>query len=96
MQVHTPQARDLLHRLWDRLLVCARTRLACDSSLNHHVDTHTFTKRADARKCTPSQARSLLHKLWIEQPENYATCLATVPCYKAEHGDLFKKFQLMR
>lgn len=35
-------------------------------------------------------------KLWIEQPENYATCLATKPYPKEEIQSYFKKFQLLK
>jgi len=36
------------------------------------------------------------HKLWIEQPENYPTCLATKPCPKKDVEKLFKKFKLFK
>lgn len=34
------------------------------------------------------------HKLWIEQPENFPTCLATKPYVKSEVQEYFKKFKL--
>ena len=39
---------------------------------------------------------SIAHKLWVERPENFVTCLATVPCSKAEVQQHFKKFQLCK
>ena len=36
------------------------------------------------------------YKLWVEQPENFVTCLATVPCSKAKVQQHFKKFQLCK
>lgn len=36
------------------------------------------------------------HKLWVEQPENIVTCLATAPCSKAAVQQHFKKFQLCK
>lgn len=36
------------------------------------------------------------HKLWIEQPEDYATCLATKPYRKSEVAQLFKKARFLR
>ncbi|KAJ1446841.1 peptidyl-tRNA hydrolase II domain-containing protein [Pelagophyceae sp. CCMP2097] len=39
-------------------------------------------------------ANGVGHKLWIEQPENIATCLATAPVLKADVGHLFKKLRL--
>jgi len=36
------------------------------------------------------------HKLWIEQPENYPTCLAVKPYPKSEVQKHFKKFKLYK
>ena len=36
------------------------------------------------------------HKLWIEQPENYPTCLATKPYRRSEVAQHFKKLQLCK
>ena len=36
------------------------------------------------------------HKLWIEQPEGIATCLATKPCKRKDTQDFFKAFKLLR
>ena len=36
------------------------------------------------------------HKLWIEQPEDYATCLAAKPYPKEEVQKYFKKFKLFK
>ena len=36
------------------------------------------------------------HKLWIEQPENIPTCIATKPYPKAEIQGNFKKFKLFK
>ncbi|KAF8067398.1 PTRHD1 [Scenedesmus sp. PABB004] len=38
----------------------------------------------------------LPHKLWVEQPENYPTCLATKPCRRSQGAALFKKLQLCK
>jgi len=38
----------------------------------------------------------VLHKLWIEQPEDFATCLATKPYRKDEVSPFFKKCKLAR
>ncbi|XP_002979308.2 putative peptidyl-tRNA hydrolase PTRHD1 [Selaginella moellendorffii] len=37
---------------------------------------------------------SIDHKLWIEQPENLPTCLATKPCWKSRVSSHFKKLKL--
>ncbi len=39
---------------------------------------------------------SVDHKVWVEQPEDYPTCLATKPYAKEEVNHLFKKCQLFR
>ena len=36
------------------------------------------------------------HKLWVEQPEDYATCLATAPAPKSRVAPLLKKLKLCR
>ena len=36
------------------------------------------------------------HKLWVEQPEDFPTCLATRPYRKSEVGQYFKKYQLSK
>lgn len=36
------------------------------------------------------------HKLWMEQPENMPTCIATAPADKSEVGPLFKKYSLCK
>lgn len=38
----------------------------------------------------------IAHKLWIEQPENIPTCLATKPYRKEEVQQYFKKFKLLK
>lgn len=36
------------------------------------------------------------HKMWIEQPENEATCIVVKPYPKESVGDLFKNLKLFR
>lgn len=36
------------------------------------------------------------HKLWVEQPENYPTCLATKPYRRSHAAAHFKKLQLCK
>ncbi|XP_042039961.1 putative peptidyl-tRNA hydrolase PTRHD1 [Salvia splendens] len=42
------------------------------------------------------KAGGVAHKLWIEQPENFATCLATKPCPKSAVSSFFKKLKLCK
>ncbi|KAM7268545.1 hypothetical protein ACFE04_010711 [Oxalis oulophora] len=41
-------------------------------------------------------AAGIDHKLWIEQPENYPTCLATKPYPKSLVSSFFKKLKLCK
>jgi hypothetical protein len=41
-------------------------------------------------------AAGISHKLWVEQPENFPTCLATKPYRRSEAGQHFKKLQLCK
>lgn len=36
------------------------------------------------------------HKLWVEQPEDFPTCLATQPAPKSRLAAHFKKFKLCK
>ncbi|RCV35278.1 hypothetical protein SETIT_7G228000v2 [Setaria italica] len=42
------------------------------------------------------QAAGVRHKLWIEQPENIPTCIATAPCPKSQISSFFKKLKLCK
>ena len=41
-------------------------------------------------------ANGIKHKLWVEQPENEATCLATKPYLKDEVFPIMKKYNLCK
>lgn len=41
-------------------------------------------------------AAGIAHKLWIEQPENFPTCLATKPYPKSMVLPYFKKLKLCK
>ncbi|OEL24034.1 putative peptidyl-tRNA hydrolase PTRHD1 [Dichanthelium oligosanthes] len=42
------------------------------------------------------QKAGVRHKLWIEQPENIPTCIATAPCPKSQVSSFFKKLKLCK
>uniref|UniRef100_A0A803LXT6 peptidyl-tRNA hydrolase n=2 Tax=Chenopodium quinoa TaxID=63459 RepID=A0A803LXT6_CHEQI len=42
------------------------------------------------------KSAGILHKLWIEQPENYPTCLATKPYPKSVVSPFFRKLKLCK
>ncbi|KAL8201223.1 hypothetical protein R6Q57_012562 [Mikania cordata] len=41
-------------------------------------------------------SNNIAHKLWIEQPENYPTCLASKPYPKSVVSTFFKKLKLCK
>ena len=41
-------------------------------------------------------ASKIDHKLWVEQPENFSTCLATKPYPKQQIQSFFKKLKLFK
>ncbi|KAK0091867.1 hypothetical protein PV326_002592, partial [Microctonus aethiopoides] len=46
--------------------------------------------------CAILEEGMIKHKLWIEQPENVATCLVIKPYPKEEIQKYFKKFKLFK
>eukprot|EP00878_Enallax_costatus_P017004 GHUV01017852.1.p1 GENE.GHUV01017852.1~~GHUV01017852.1.p1 ORF type:complete len:186 (+),score=46.40 GHUV01017852.1:599-1156(+) len=42
------------------------------------------------------EEQGIQHKLWIEQPEDYPTCLATKPYRRSQAAPHFKKLQLCK
>ncbi|KAJ1272643.1 hypothetical protein BS78_06G219200 [Paspalum vaginatum] len=42
------------------------------------------------------EAAGVRHKLWVEQPENIPTCIATAPCPKEQVSSFFKKLKLCK
>ncbi|GIL68014.1 hypothetical protein Vafri_21340 [Volvox africanus] len=52
---------------------------------------------AQLRKLSEQLAQGGIgHKLWVEQPEDFPTCLATRPYAKSQVASYFKKFQLSK
>lgn len=49
--------------------------------------------RAVAKKL---EENSIIHNLWIEQPENIATCIAIKPYHKDELKKYVGKFKLFK
>uniref|UniRef100_A0ACD5UU81 Uncharacterized protein n=1 Tax=Avena sativa TaxID=4498 RepID=A0ACD5UU81_AVESA len=42
------------------------------------------------------EAAGVRYKLWIEQPENIPTCIATAPCPKSQVASFFRKLKLCK
>ena len=52
---------------------------------------------ADLKSLATSLESGGIHfKLWVEQPENFPTCLATKPSPKSDIQSYFKKFKLLK
>lgn len=81
------------------------------SEIPQHTSTHTHTSHAPqcmqvvleikseqqlANLSQKLQQEGIQHKLWVEQPENYPTCLATKPYRKSQAAAHFKKLQLCK
>ncbi len=61
--------------------------------------SHLFQAPTEESLIALSEAlttNSIDHKLWVEQPENFATCLATKPYRKDEIQQYFKGFKLFK
>mmetsp|Transcript_15370 Transcript_15370/g.39038 ORF Transcript_15370/g.39038 Transcript_15370/m.39038 type:complete len:147 (-) Transcript_15370:1204-1644(-) len=77
----------------------ASTQSYCsDSNLDHmHKAVLEVKSEAQLRNLSAKlDAAGIKHKLWIEQPENYATCLATAPLPKSVVYPILKKFNLCK
>ncbi|XP_020299972.1 putative peptidyl-tRNA hydrolase PTRHD1 [Pseudomyrmex gracilis] len=46
--------------------------------------------------CSKLEEDLIQHKMWIEQPENIATCLVTKPYPKDQVQKYFKKYKLLK
>jgi hypothetical protein len=56
--------------------------------LKNETQLRNFSEKLDAK--------GVQHKLWMEQPENIPTCLATKPYKKSDIAHEFKKCKLCR
>ena len=66
-----------------------------------HERNHFWWLQAKSEEALQSLSAKLTenkvdHKLWIEQPENIPTCIATKPYPKSEIQSYFKKFKLFK
>lgn len=65
--------------------------------MNNNYDSVQVPNEEALKKLSETlNENAVSHKLWIEQPENYATCLAVKPFPKEEIQTYFKKFKLMK
>lgn len=57
---------------------------------------HPLRAPAPAPQAAKLADAGVPHKLWVEQPEDFATCLATAPCRKSVAGPHLRKLQLCK
>ncbi|XP_014608916.1 PREDICTED: putative peptidyl-tRNA hydrolase PTRHD1 isoform X1 [Polistes canadensis] len=62
----------------------------------HKVVLEAFDEADLHTLCSKLKEDDIHHKLWIEQPENIATCLVTKPYPKNEVQSYFKKYKLLK
>ncbi|BFZ21068.1 hypothetical protein BsWGS_24107 [Bradybaena similaris] len=55
------------------------------------IDEDSLNKLSEVLK-----SENIDHKLWIEQPENFPTCLAVKPYRKSDVQKYFKQFKLLK
>ena len=63
----------------------------CNLHLLQATDEESLKKLAETLN-----ENNIDHKLWVEQPENFPTCLATKPYQKDIVQSYFKKFKLYK
>ncbi|KAF5936394.1 hypothetical protein HYC85_027523 [Camellia sinensis] len=81
----SPTNLDSMHKAKNELL-CQRPRVTLEVKGETQI-------RNLSEKLT---AGDIAHKLWIEQPENIPTCLATKPYPKSVVSSFFKKLKLCK
>ncbi|XP_078170729.1 peptidyl-tRNA hydrolase II (PTH2) family protein [Carex rostrata] len=77
----------------------AETLSYCSDSNLDHMHKVTLEVKGETQLknlAEKLEAASIQHKLWIEQPENIPTCLATRPYPKSKVASFFKKLKLCK
>lgn len=75
------------------------TRAYCSEDNLDHMHKAVLEAKSETQLRNLSEKLSkegIQHKLWIEQPENYATCLATTPQPKSKVYPILKKYNLCK
>lgn len=71
-----------------------RTSIVCRTAVQVVLEIKSEQQLANLSQ--KLQQEGIQHKLWVEQPENYPTCLATKPYRKSQAAAHFKKLQLCK
>ncbi|ONM14212.1 putative peptidyl-tRNA hydrolase PTRHD1 [Zea mays] len=94
-----PDNLDRMHKAWISLSIVSTW------NLNHCLQSHghglmvTLEVKGETQLNNLAEklaAAGVRHKLWIEQPENIPTCIATAPCPKSQVSSFFKKLKLCK
>ena len=75
------------------------TKAYCSDDNLDHMHKAVLEVKGEAQLRTLSEKltkEGIQHKLWVEQPENVATCLATAPLPKSRIYPHVKKLQLCK
>lgn len=62
----------------------------------HKVTLEATDEESIVKLSETLSSKGIDHKLWIEQPENIPTCIATRPYVKENIQENFKKFKLFK
>ncbi|KAJ2159874.1 hypothetical protein GGF46_002713 [Coemansia sp. RSA 552] len=62
----------------------------------HKVVLETKNEASLLKMAENLRQQNIPFYLWTEQPENFPTCLATIPVMRTDLGDALKKCSLMR
>ncbi|KAI9503263.1 peptidyl-tRNA hydrolase II domain-containing protein [Coemansia spiralis] len=62
----------------------------------HKVTLETKNEASLLKAAENLKEKNIPFHLWIEQPENIPTCLATIPVMRSDLDDALKKCSLMR
>ncbi|KAJ2690302.1 hypothetical protein IWW39_000853 [Coemansia spiralis] len=62
----------------------------------HKVVLETKNEASLVKVADSLKQQDIPYYLWVEQPENTPTCLATVPVMRSDLGDALKRCSLLR
>ncbi|CAO2815932.1 unnamed protein product [Amaranthus hypochondriacus] len=84
--------------IWEHKHDATTLRYCCTPALDsmHKVTLEVKGETQLVNLSEKLKASGILHKLWIEQPENFPTCLATKPYPKSVVSPFFRKLKLCK
>ncbi|XP_044974113.1 putative peptidyl-tRNA hydrolase PTRHD1 [Hordeum vulgare subsp. vulgare] len=85
---HAAVAAVWAHRDHPDRFLCLRCRQMVTLEVKGEIQLKNLAEKLEAA--------GVGHKLWIEQPENIPTCIATAPCPKSQVASFFRKLKLCK